>query len=166
MLRYKSLNFTISTTVRNAKFCMRVEFHTTFKKINLEKNKMGTKFKMAAACGVFTTLSFIRFQYGRRRPYWITSKKDFHARDKYYCHVVTCISLIQFEFTTILSKMLQFGFFTEGRVPFWLFGPYGCPHNISDYNHHLFLLFGMFFRHLNGWLAFIQKIPEQQNFRV
>ena len=51
-------------------------------------------------------------------------------------------------------------------MPFWIFGPYGCPHNISDYNHHLFLLFGISFRHLNGWLAFIKKIPEEQNFKL
>ena len=39
VLRYKSLNFTRSSTARNAKFCMRVEFHMAFKKINLEKIK-------------------------------------------------------------------------------------------------------------------------------
>ena len=32
-------NFTRSTTARNAKFFMRIEFHMTFKKINLEKIK-------------------------------------------------------------------------------------------------------------------------------
>ena len=55
VLRYKSLNFIRSTTARNAKFCMRIEFHMAFKKVNLEKYKMATKFKMAAACDVFST---------------------------------------------------------------------------------------------------------------
>ena len=34
------------------------------------------------------------------------------------------------------------------------------PPHISDWQHVFLLLFGMHLRHLNGWLAFIQKFPQ------
>ena len=46
VLRYKRLNFTRRAPATNAKFCMRIEFHMAFKKINSEKIKWPPKWRL------------------------------------------------------------------------------------------------------------------------